>query len=82
MKSIAIQHQPAEYRIELAKDCLNAPPQPRHPGISPSCTNVKHVDVPFACTRNECCQTIVAGDHSIPKGEPHGSAFKGKAPIL
>ncbi len=82
VKSIAIQHQPAEYRIELAKDWLNAPPQPRHPGISPSCAYVKHIDVPFTCACNEFWQTTGARGHSIPKGEPHGSAFKGKAPIL
>ena len=82
VKSVTIQYQPAQYRIELANDFLYAPTQPWQPGARPSCADVKHIDVLFACACHEFCQTIGAGGDGIAKSERHCRTFIGKAAIL
>src|SRR6478672_3942619 len=82
MKSISIQNQPAQYRIELADDFLYAPTQPWHPGARPSRAYVQHIDVAFACAFHKLCKKVRAGDHGIAKHKRHGCTFISKASML
>src|SRR6476646_4575254 len=82
MKSISIQNQPAQYRIELADDFLYAPSQPWQPGARPSRTYVQHIDVAFACAFHKLCKKVRAGDQGIAKRKRHSRTFISKASIL
>src|SRR5437016_13528750 len=78
MKSIAVNHQPPQDRMEVANRGFNAPAQPGQSCVRPSCAHMEHINMLLACPAKKMLKTLSPGTESIQESQGHGRAFIGK----
>jgi hypothetical protein len=82
METVTIEHKPAQNRVKFLDDSFNAAAHPWQPGISPSCSDMKHKYVLLADACEKTWKSIPPKTHSINKSKRHGCAFISKTLLL
>src|SRR5689334_17678864 len=75
METVTINHKPAQNRMQLPDNPLNALTHPRNPGICPACSHMKHKDVLLASACGKARKSVAPETNSIQKSHRHGGAF-------
>src|SRR5689334_3578441 len=82
METVTINHKPAQNRMQLPDNPLNALTHPRNPGICPACSHMKHKDVLLASACGKARKSVAPETNSIQKSHRHGGAFIRKSPMF
>src|SRR5580765_3889211 len=82
MKTVAINGEPAQNRMQILDNPLDSPTQPWKPGIGPSGPYMKHENVLFAGASGETGKCIAPEANALDEGERHGSAFISKSTMI
>src|SRR6476660_8843823 len=82
MKTVSVDDQPAQDRVQLFEHLVDAPAQPWNSCVRPSGAYMEHKDVTFTCPVGKLQKRIAAQPQCIQKCKRHRCAFVGKTSIF